>query len=161
MAAKTEKIFQVTLKSWDNLAGPPSWVWAAAWGELLAIFLSFSSLLVTATRYFLSSSNFFAIGIILMMPILIYAGHDGDSGHHRAHHLHQDPKQLSPQVQPRAGSRLAPDVCKLDLARQLPLSRHHNLHYGKKRKIQNIQTANIETEKLVLLPASSPHTQCQ
>jgi len=51
MAVKTAKIFQVTLTSWDNLAGPPSWVWAAAWGELLAIFLSFSSLLVTATRY--------------------------------------------------------------------------------------------------------------
>ena len=47
------KTFQVTFKSPENLAGPPSWGWAAAWGEILAIFLSFSSLLLTAIRYIL------------------------------------------------------------------------------------------------------------
>jgi len=41
----------VTFKNSDNFAGPPSWAWAAAWGELFAIILSFSSLLVTAARY--------------------------------------------------------------------------------------------------------------
>ena len=45
------KTFQVTFKSPENLAGPPSWGWAAAWGEILAILLSFSSLLLTAIRY--------------------------------------------------------------------------------------------------------------
>ena len=45
------KTFQVTFKSPENFAGPPSWGWAAAWGEILAIFLSFSSLLLTAIRY--------------------------------------------------------------------------------------------------------------
>ena len=44
-------IFQATLRSSDHLAGPPSWPWAAAWAEILAIILSFSSLIVTAARF--------------------------------------------------------------------------------------------------------------
>ena len=43
--------FQATLRSSDHLAGPPSWPWAAAWAEILAIILSFSSLIVTAARF--------------------------------------------------------------------------------------------------------------
>ena len=55
------KPFQVTFKSPENLAGPPSWGWAAAWGEILAIFLSFSSLLLTAIRYRLIMIIFISI----------------------------------------------------------------------------------------------------
>ena len=44
-------IFQATLRSSDHLTGPPSWPWAAAWAEILAIILSFSSLIVTAARF--------------------------------------------------------------------------------------------------------------
>lgn len=32
------------------MAGPPSWAWAAAWGQLASILLSITSLLVTAVR---------------------------------------------------------------------------------------------------------------
>ena len=55
------KPFQVTFKSPENFAGPPSWGWAAAWGEILAIFLSFSSLLLTAIRYRLIMIIFISI----------------------------------------------------------------------------------------------------
>ena len=41
----------VTLKDAGSLAGPPSWAWARAWGEICSLLLSFSSLLCTAIKY--------------------------------------------------------------------------------------------------------------
>jgi len=40
----------VTMEGAAAMVGPPSWAWAAAWGQLASILLSITSLLVTAVR---------------------------------------------------------------------------------------------------------------
>ena len=40
----------VTMVEAAAMAGPPSWPWAAAWGQLASLLLSITSLLVTAVR---------------------------------------------------------------------------------------------------------------